>query len=469
MTLSTESFRILIVDDNQAIHDDFEKILSQSACDGEDVLEDFEDRLFGEVAPVRTQTHYRLDHAFQGREGYEMVRAARAENAPYSMAFVDVRMPPGWDGVETVQNVFGVDGDIQLVLCTAHSDHSWQTIIDGIEKQDALLILKKPFDAIEVQQLAYALCGKWKAQRTTAEILRDLEELVQARTAQLEEEMARRHEMESERRLAQKLESIGQLAAGIAHEINTPIQYVGDNTRFLKDAFRDILDLVARYREGRTSTAAAGDPPSIAEFDEETDLDYLREEIPRSIESTLEGVQRVTEIVRSLKEFAHPDPAEKTRVDVNRAIRNTLAVCVNEYKYVAEVELDLGEVPEILCNRGELSQVILNLVVNGAQAIADAKDGSTERGVIGIRTRAEGEQVAIAVSDNGGGIPEEIAARIFDPFFTTKEVGRGTGQGLAISRSVVVDKHGGSLQFDSEPGRGTTFTIRLPMEPAERL
>lgn len=269
---------------------------------------------------------------------------------------------------------------------------------------------------------------------------------------------------------AQKLESIGQLAAGIAHEINTPIQYVGDNTRFLKEGFEDLDRLVERYQDlARASRERAGVEEvlhRVIETADEIDLDYLREEIPAAIEQSLEGVDRVAKIVRAMKEFSHPGNEEKTLTDINRAIENTVTVARNEWKYVADLDTKFDEVlPPVPCLPGELNQVILNMVVNAAHAIAEVVgDGANGKGNIFIRTRKEGEWAEIRIEDTGAGIPEEIRERIFDPFFTTKQVGRGTGQGLSIAHNVIVEKHGGTIDVDSEVGKGTTFIIRLPLE-----
>jgi two-component system NtrC family sensor kinase len=175
---------------------------------------------------------------------------------------------------------------------------------------------------------------------------------------------------------------------------------------------------------------------------------------------------RVTTIVRSMKEFAHPDQKEMTAVDLNRAVQNTLAISRNEYKLVADLEIDLGELPLVTCYAGEVNQVVLNIIVNAAQAIEDIVKGTDRRGRITVCTRRERADVVISIADSGGGISEAVRDRIFDPFFTTKEVGRGSGQGLAIARSVIVDKHRGQLTFETVPGHGTTFFIRLPIERA---
>jgi two-component system, NtrC family, sensor kinase len=278
-----------------------------------------------------------------------------------------------------------------------------------------------------------------------------------------------RKALEVELRHAQKLEAVGSLAAGIAHELNTPIQFVGDNIRFLQEAFVAMQSLVAKYREMFEALVSHTVTPelieSVSRVEEVAEADYLRNEVPVALTQTLDGVQRVATIVRAMKEFAHPAHAEKTAADLNKALSNTLIVARNEIKYVADVKTDLGEIPPVICNLGDMNQVFLNLLVNAGHAIADVVKGTDRRGLITVGTRIEGEHVVVSFSDTGCGIPPNIRNRIFDPFFTTKEVGRGTGQGLAIARSIVVDKHGGSLAFESEVGKGTTFFVRLPTGP----
>jgi PAS domain S-box-containing protein len=281
-------------------------------------------------------------------------------------------------------------------------------------------------------------------------------------------DVTERTALETQLRQAQKLESVGQLAAGIAHEINTPTQYIGDNVRFLKDAFVDLRNLLQNYE--RLLAAAKGKSLSDETIQEvvaavdHTDSAYLLEEIPKAIEQTLEGVGRVSTLVSAMKEFSHPGTKEKTALDLNHAIESTLTVARNEWKYVADLEIDFDRsLPLVACQPGEFNQVILNLIVNAAHAIADVagKEGSP-RGKIKVRTRNCPEFAEIQIEDTGSGIPDKVRSRIFDPFFTTKEIGKGTGQGLAIARSVVVDKHGGTIHFDTEEGKGTTFVIRLP-------
>jgi PAS domain S-box-containing protein len=283
-------------------------------------------------------------------------------------------------------------------------------------------------------------------------------------------DLTERKILESHLRHAQKLESIGQLAAGIAHEINTPTQYVGDNTRFIRDAFADINLVLQKYRE-LLEAARDGEIKKelIVEVEEEiknADMEYLVEEVPMAVQQSLEGVSRIAKIVESMKDFAHPGSKEKKAEDLNKAIQSTVTVARNEWKYVADMELKFDEsLPPVPCLVGEFNQVILNMVINAAHTIADVVgDGSNGKGKITIQTKkVDSEWAEIRVSDTGTGIPKKIQSRVFDPFFTTKEVGKGTGQGLAISHNVVVEKHGGKLSFETEIGKGTTFIIRLPL------
>lgn len=269
---------------------------------------------------------------------------------------------------------------------------------------------------------------------------------------------------------AQRLASVGTLAAGVAHEINTPVQFVSDSIHFVRDAGAEVLSLVATLEAvprlvldgGTTSELRDAATAAVAAIDG-ADLDYLRENLPKALDRALEGLQRVATIVRAMKEFAHPSQKEMAAVDLNRAILSTLTVATSEYKYIADLETALGELPSVVCHVNDINQVVLNIVVNAAHAISDRLKGTDRRGTITVGTVHRGDNVVISISDTGGGIPASVQSRIFDPFFTTKEVGRGTGQGLAIARTIVRDKHGGDLTFETTMDVGTTFLIRLPI------
>jgi len=274
--------------------------------------------------------------------------------------------------------------------------------------------------------------------------------------------------MEVQLHQAQKLEAIGQLAAGIAHEVNTPIQYVGDNAHFLEVAFGRVTKVIEQNeillqaaREHAVTEDLISQTESTAS---EMKLDYMLREIPGALKETLAGVKRVARIVLAMKEFSHPGGVEKTETNINKCLESTITVARNEWKYVADMEKDLDpSLPPVLCLPAEMNQVFLNLIVNAAHAIGDKVQGSGEKGRIKVCSSRQDDSVLIRISDTGGGIPEKIRSKIFDPFFTTKEVGRGTGQGLAIAYDVVTQKHGGDLSFDTVQGQGTTFTIQLPL------
>ncbi len=583
--------RILIIDDNRAIHADFRKMLGGERKSLRH-LEQAEAALFGggPGRPSPSAASFQIDSAFQGEDGLGLVEQALKEGQPYRVAFVDVRMPPGWDGVETTARIWAVDPNLQIVICTAYSDYSWDEMLKQLGHSDQLVILKKPFEGIEAVQLATSLSKKWQLLLDSEDKLLNLERMVARRTSQLVEERAKfkgifdslpegifqttreggylsanpalasiygygspeelmthlrnvdvqlyvapgrraefrrlieqagevrefesevhckdgtkkwisetarqitaadgtllyyqgfvvditrqrnaqceRNLMEAQLRQAQKLESVGQLAAGIAHEINTPIQYIGDNIRFVQEAFADLIRLLdAQQRLTEALRADALTPGLLAEAEsaaKETDFAYLKEEVPKAIKQSLDGVGHVAHIVCAMKEFSHPGNTEKVRIDLNKAIQTTLTVARNEWKYVAGVVTEFAaDLPLVACLPSEFNQVILNLVVNAAHAIGEVV--ARRKGALGeirIATKRKGDWVEIRISDTGTGIPEEIQHRIFEPFFTTKEVGKGTGQGLAIARSTIVSKHGGELTFESAMGRGTTFLIRLPL------
>jgi PAS domain S-box-containing protein len=282
-------------------------------------------------------------------------------------------------------------------------------------------------------------------------------------------DISERKMLESQLLQSQKMEAVGQLAAGIAHEINTPTQYVTDNIQFLENAFGDILGIVREYDDLRGRLQAG--PAVVEEWSalearsREIDLEYLLEEIPLALSQTREGLDRITRIVRSMKEFAHPGLETKALLNLNQAIETTVTVARNEWKYVAEVEtLFDPDLPAVYCIPGQINQVFLNILVNAAQAIAgEVKEKSDHKGKIEIRTTKMDREVEVRISDSGPGIPSSIRERIFEPFFTTKEPGKGTGQGLAIAHRIIVQNHQGQLSVDSDPEQGTTFIINLPV------
>jgi two-component system NtrC family sensor kinase len=462
--------RILIVDDNSAIHEDFKKILGTQDPESES-LDELEAALFDKAsAAMIPAASFELVSAEQGEEALRHVRAAAASDRPFALAFVDMRMPPGWDGLETIEQIWRVDPHIQIVICSAYSDYSWRDVRARLGTSDSLLIIKKPFDTIEVVQSAHALTTKWTLARKLRAHIDDLEAAVASRTNDLQQantelagQMRQRERVEAELRLAQKLESVGRLAAGIAHEINTPIQYVGDNLTFVRESMVELVAIARTMLEAANTARNEATAPLVdrlVAIAADADLDFLAGELPGSVDSIAAGVARVATIVRAMKELAVPGPREATAVDLPRALRNALEVTAASYRYIADVEADFAVTPLVTCFGSDLNQVFLNVIVNAAQAMEERPG---QRGKLGVSTRVDGSDVVVAISDTGSGIPEAIRELIFDSFFTTKAIGRGTGQGLAVARAIVVDRHGGSLTFDSTVGVGTTFYVRIPI------
>ena len=557
-TAATGNRRILVIDDNRAIHEDYKKILTPESDTSE--LEQLGAFVCDETVSKTTKVKFELFSAFQGQEGMELVKLAVADKRPFAMAFVDMRMPPGWDGLETIGHLWEADPCLQIVICSAYSDYSWSEIIQRVERRDQLLILKKPFDSIEVIQLAISLTQKWDLERQSQQrmwaivetaadgfitfsengviescngascdlfgceraelvgnsfvsllpdtqemqweqVLRDrlgVNESFKKCTRELSgrrkdgtvvplslslsafatdsgriftailRDLTDHKRLQYELAQAQKLEAIGQLAAGIAHEINTPMQFVSDNIAFLSDSSQRLFEVVDGYQRNLFSD---GQQRSWAERRQELDemiernqFESIRTQVPQAIAESLEGIQRVIHIVRAMKEFSHPGSEQKEGVDLNNAVASTVTITRNRWKYVADLELDLDpNLPTLKCIPADINQVLLNLIVNAADAIADkVGDGGEVKGQITVRTRSDDESIVIEVEDTGCGIPAEIRNRIFDPFFTTKDVGKGTGQGLAICYNVVVNKHQGTIDVQSIPGAGTTFRVVLP-------
>jgi PAS domain S-box-containing protein len=304
--------------------------------------------------------------------------------------------------------------------------------------------------------------GHWVWIEAMPSILRDAAgavEEIQVYSRDVTDRRAREAQFQQE----SKLESLGRLSAGLAHEINSPIQFVGDNARFLAEAYQDLIRIVLFYRGLLDSADPMGweerrQQMRVAE--EGIEFDYLQTEIPSAVAQTLQGIERVSTIVRAMKTFSHPGHQEQVPADLNEALAATVTVTRHQVNSVADLQMDLAELPPVRCNIADLNQVFLNLIVNAADAIAD----TGEPGVIGVTTSLDGDHAIIAISDTGGGIPDDVRSKIFDPFFTTKDVGRGSGQGLPLVRAVVHEGHAGRLTVDTTVGSGTTFTIRLPID-----
>jgi signal transduction histidine kinase len=291
------------------------------------------------------------------------------------------------------------------------------------------------------------------------------------RALRIENEL--RAKAEDELEIARRTEAMGRLAAGIAHEINTPLQYVTSNVIFAASSSQQLLRLVNHLdrlmHEPSDATVGPQLAAAIDRAKDDADLHYVQEQLPQALDRALEGLDRVAEVVRSMKDLAHPTRRDMSAVDLNRLIGNAMIVARNEYKAVADAHTELGDIPPVVCYAGEIGQVLLNLLINAGHAVAERVETTATRGHITVRSERIGDNVVISVQDTGAGIGAENAARIFEPFFTTKPVGKGTGQGLAISQAIVVRRHRGTIDFQSEPGRGTTFRVCLPIDqPASR-
>ena len=447
--------RILLIDDTPSIHDDFRKIL-MPITESNQALDDMESALFGGPEKPQAQA-FELHSAYSGEEGLGLLTTAMAEQRPYAMAFVDMRMPQGWDGAKTIEELWKVAPDLQVVVCTAYSDYSWEELLERLHAHDRLLILKKPFDNIEVQQMANTLSNKWDMARRAALQTSHLELLVEQRTQALQVEIEERKHLESQLVQSEKLASLGQLAAGVAHEINNPVGFISSNLSTLDGYFEQLQQMLDAYRQAEALLPAGEQRDQLMALAKTLELDFLREDIPILIRESKDGIGRVVQIVKDLKNFSRVDTDQTWQwANLQQGIDSTLNIVASELKYKADVVKQYSPLPEIECLASQLNQVVMNLVVNAAQAMGP------ERGTITISNGVEGENVWLEVADNGCGIAPETVQKIFDPFFTTKPVGEGTGLGLSLSYGIV-KKHGGDISVSSEPGKGTKFRVVIPI------
>jgi len=454
--------RILLIDDMPSIHQDFRKILAP-ALPTRSALGASKAALFGDEVPPAEEP-FELDSAHQGQEGLERVRDSLRADRPYAMAFVDMRMPPGWDGVVTIEHLWEADPRLQIVICTAYSDASWQEVLGRLDARDRLLVLKKPFDNIEVRQLANALTVKWALTQQAARHIDTLEAAVVERTRELtranealKSEIVERTRLQDQLVQNEKLASIGQLAAGVAHEINNPIGYIFSNFGMLEEYVGKLFEMLDAYELAEPS-AMPEVGARLKASRERLQVGFLREDVPALMSESKEGIVRVRAIVQDLKDFSRVDSAQEWQAaNLHQGIDSTLNVVASEVRFRADVVKAYGQLPDIECLPSQINQVLMNLIVNAAHAIGP------QRGRITIATGAEVDSVWLEVADNGCGIAPEHLSRIFDPFFTTKPIGQGTGLGLSLSYGIV-QKHHGHIDVRSELGRGTTFRVVLPVQ-----
>ncbi|WP_010170239.1 ATP-binding protein [Pseudomonas sp. PAMC 25886] len=454
--------RILLIDDTPSIHQDFRKILTPP-MESNLELDEMETALFGDSVKPQAQA-FTLDSAYGGQEGLQLLCQAMQQDRPYALAFVDMRMPQGWDGAQTIEALWKVDPHLQVVVCTAYSDYSWEELLFRLHAHDRLLILKKPFDNIEVQQMANTLAAKWDMARRASLQTSHLEHLVEQRTQALtltsqalQLEIDERKQLESQLVQSEKLASLGQLAAGVAHEINNPVGFISSNLSTLDGYFKQLQQMLDAYRQAEEALAPGECLTHLQSLRKAMDLEFLKEDIPVLIHESKDGIGRVAQIVKDLKDFSRVDNDEQWQwANLQQGIDSTLNIVASELKYKADVVKHFQVLPDIECLASQLNQVVMNLVINAAQAMGP------ERGTITLSNGVEGDKVWLEVADTGCGIAPESVQKIFDPFFTTKPVGEGTGLGLSLSYGIV-KKHHGTISVNSEVGKGTTFRVVLPI------
>lgn len=432
-------YRILVVDDNPSIHDDFRRIFAADRPRG-DALDDLAAAVFGGLPHAPSGPRFSLDHASQGQAALARVVAAREAKAPYALLFMDVRMPPGWDGVEAAARVLADDADVHVVLCTAYPEQGWRQRVEQLPGRDRVLVLKKPFDIVEVQQLACALCEKWQHAQEHRARMHHLERSVTAQQGELaaaadhlRQEIASRALVESRLRKAERLEGLGRLAAGLCHEINNPLSYIVTSAELMSEELADLGERV----------------PHTAQ-----------QELAQLLNAISLGASRITRLVRNIRMFARHSDGAAEIVELDQAIETAVGMVQPQLLPHVEITIDTSRTVPVLGRRFELEQVLINLVENALHAMAEQLHPVPR---VTITTHlVGGEEVAIDVADTGPGIDEAIIEQIFDPFFTTKPVNKGTGLGLSICHTLISDM-GGSIDARNGSERGAVFTVTLPV------
>jgi two-component system, NtrC family, sensor kinase len=589
-----ENRRILLIDDNVAIHEDYRKILVGRASNSE--LDELGAALF-DSGPTSDEKLLNFDvaSAYQGQDGLSQVAQALEAGNPFAMAFVDMRMPPGWDGVETIKRIWEIDPHLQVVICSAYSDHSWSELVDALPSVGQWLLLRKPFDSAEVSQLALALTKKWELERQSREQVKDLERIVAERTYELREEMQNRlaaqvalrendariravfdttqngivifdengkvecvnraacqmfgsaesemtqsniadlligpdgrcladsddssrgasladaagtfaecfikksadaglpvnvkvscfiscsqrmyaallQDMTSFKRLqselsqANKLQAVGQLAAGVAHDINEPLQYLADNTAYFEECFETLRQLIDKVEEISDEAAWEGNRhvaiSEIKQVAEQLRISQILQELPSALQDSTDGLRRVQDVIQSMRAVTGQDGEAACEIDLPELLR----VCIGDAQFshpssvevVTEFQSDLPTVPGL---PSRLRDALANIVGNAIYATQVAHVNADKPAVV-VKAQVSGDWAEIEIKDKGCGIPEKLHSKIFEPFFTTKAIGEGRGQSLAVAQATIVEGHCGLIDFSSSEGRGTTFRVRLPL------
>ena len=437
--LDVSNRRILLVDDPEQLHEDYRKILALEPVATPE-FDAMEAEFFGDSKEQTAAPNYELTSAFQGEEAIAEVRRSLEGGVPFALAFVDVRMPPGIDGIVTTERLFELDPELQVVISTAYADYAWEEIYRRFGPNDRLLFLRKPFDSTEVHQIASTLTMKWTLARQARFRMEELEERVRSRTAELEESLQALQSTQGRLVRSEKLASLVRLVAGLAHEINTPVGAIVSSCDAANRAVTHLRPLLPQEPEGSLSVKA---------------LDTL----VRSQRTIDQASRRMAELVESLRRFAHLDRAENQWLDLRDSVRTVLTVLSHQLGPNIVVETSFGDIPSISCHPGAIHQLVLGLLENAAEAIDD-------KGRIEIRTHAEDGLVHLEISDDGRGIAPDQIESLFDIGWETRANRVQVDWGLTAIHQIVKD-HDGEIKVESRPGRGTRFIVTLPVKPRE--
>ncbi|MBF0232337.1 MAG: response regulator [Desulfamplus sp.] len=460
--MEEENRRILVIDDDQGVRDTYQDIFTPEK--ESDILHKGA-TLFGtdpglQKTEPRKKTDYKLSSAENGTQGVELVKKSIIQNRPFAVAFVDMKMP-GFNGAETAKQIWAIDSKIKIVIVTAYSEYTPDDII-AIAGRDDIFYLRKPFNHEEILQFARALTNEWNLEqnRDLLEVqLKTVNEALEDINKNLKDKIEKQASMIVQ---TEKMASVGMLAAGVAHEINNPLSFINSNLSALKRYLKKIDALHKKYDEleiflrysGLENAPALINELAIFKMDNKTDL--IMADIDELADESLEGIESIKKIVNDLRKFSRIDYADYSLIDINKAIDTTINILWNQIKYKAEIIKNYGRLPEIKCFPQKISQVLMNLILNAAQAI-------DKQGTITISTENQQDGfIRIKIADTGCGIAKEHLNRIFDPFFTTKPVGQGTGLGLSITYEII-KSHNGTIEVSSEPGVGTEMIISLPV------
>ena len=372
----------------------------------------------------------------------------------FNLVFVEYRLGAE-NGLNLVPQLWQLDPNLNVVICTSDPSLDWQQIVDTLGESDQLLILQKPFGDLELRQMVHAMIRQWQLVKQSQSVL----QFFALQNKELDAANRKLQEIQTQLLQSEKMSSIGQLAAGVAHEINNPIGFIKSNLNSLKTYTEDFLRLIGAYEKAEEMITSDDTLKALGDLKQEIDLEYLKNDALALLAESSEGIERVKRIVQDLKDFSYPEKnADNWQwADLHSGLESTLNIVYNELKYKAKIVKEYGDLPQINCLLSQMNQVFVNLLVNAAHAIAD-------NGIITIKTGTLGDKVWVEISDTGSGIPEDKLNKIFDPFYTTKPVGKGTGLGLAISYGIV-KKHKGEITVSSKDGLGTTFRILLPVNP----